>query len=570
MRASAPLLTTVNEMTDQRDPWWKKRTLRVCAIGLLALVLQLAFWWELYADRWLVALVVPSHWRFAWLFLFVGVSIAICEVAFYLYEERRRLLGTEPLCLYAPWFWVLTFGSWGRVVVFLGVTLAGVLATIVTWCTCLSDDVWSSQGVSEFLSGIDEFLGSDGDHLLGWCGIGVVIWVFFTGWCFWVAGDVLGGVGGGNIAKRSFFEEQNRNNRRTAVLIAFSAFLLIAIGGAIGVITQFWSGEFSDLDDIRDWLISPDQWDVERAAIGAGVFFAVWLVSFPILLRFGSGALLKFVRAEQPTQQERQRLENTVEEMKVAALVPGIQWSIIRSDVPNAFALGYKPGESHVVVTSGLLDTLNRDELQAVVAHELAHIRHRDTLFVTMALLTVYYLLFFTGLAVLLLVIAVMIALGAIMAAGAFMMKQDDSKEESSGAPLIGLLIAGAGLVVAAVLFVYSVLNLAILIIGLIGVKFTSSGISQRREFSADAAAVELTRQAGPLASALEKISAAHQDAPARLAFFTPLYFSKPRCPKGAVEWLLAFLFQSHPKVDERIRRLRGMNPGTGQPSSIP
>ena len=95
---------------------------------------------------------------------------------------------------------------------------------------------------------------------------------------------------------------------------------------------------------------------------------------------------MELLAARQVTHAEAPQLYNIVEEMRIAAALPAMpKVYIIDAPVPNAFAVGLKPERACVAVTTGLLERLNRDELQGVIAHELGHISNRDTLFMTLA-----------------------------------------------------------------------------------------------------------------------------------------------------------------------------------------
>ncbi len=119
-----------------------------------------------------------------------------------------------------------------------------------------------------------------------------------------------------------------------------------------------------------------------------GIFFAIilWMILSTVSYFAGSKILLAVSGAKEVTKEVHPQLYNVVEEMKIAAGVPYFpKIYIIDDPSPNAFATGVKPENSAIAVTSGLLSTLNRYELQGVVAHEMSHIVNRDILLMTFA-----------------------------------------------------------------------------------------------------------------------------------------------------------------------------------------
>jgi heat shock protein HtpX len=266
---------------------------------------------------------------------------------------------------------------------------------------------------------------------------------------------------------------------------------------------------------------------------GLAVALGIWL--FLTILTFHSGdeVLLKVSRATEVGKDVHPRLFNIVEEMKIAAGLPGMpRVYIIDEPAPNAFAIGLKPEKSAVAVTAGLLERLNRDELQGVVAHEVSHILNRDSQLMTVA--------------------GVMLG-SIVLVSQAFLrswwMVPSGSRRyrksgPSGGGPQLQLVM-----VILAVVFA---------ILAPIFARLLYLGISRKREFLADATAARLTRYPEGLASALEKMSSVDIKLEAANQVTAPMYIIDPFARK------LSNLSSTHPPVEERIKILRFMTQGAG------
>jgi len=179
------------------------------------------------------------------------------------------------------------------------------------------------------------------------------------------------------------------------------------------------------------------------------------------------------------TDAERQ-LVNVVEEMAIAAGVPRPRIWIVPDDDPNAFATGHDPLDSHIAVTQGLLRICNRDELQAVIGHELGHVKNLDVrLMTTLAALVGAVLLVRDG-------------MGRMMGRGR--LGRDTGRRAKDAGPLVAILLA---------LWVIS------WIIAPLVTQLLALAVSRRREYLADDMSAQFTRNPLALASALEKIEGA-------------------------------------------------------------
>jgi heat shock protein HtpX len=248
--------------------------------------------------------------------------------------------------------------------------------------------------------------------------------------------------------------------------------------------------------------------------------------------RFGAERVLKATHAQEviePQSPEEQRFANIVEEMAIASGQPRPRMWIIPEDDPNAFATGKGPGTSHIAVTTGLLSRLDRDELQGVVAHEMAHIRNLDVRLMTL--------------------LAAMV--GVVAMISDFMSRGMRYGFRGRGGNKKGNPLA----IVVLVLWLISIV-LAPLITRLL-----SMAVSRKREYLADATGAQFTRNPEGLAQALEKIDAASSATKAITRGVGHMCIVDPGERRiSARPGLLGDIFASHPPLGERVKRLREMS----------
>jgi heat shock protein HtpX len=260
--------------------------------------------------------------------------------------------------------------------------------------------------------------------------------------------------------------------------------------------------------------------------IAAGIWFILSLLSY----FNGDSILLLSSGAKQVTHDIHPQLFNVVEEMKIAANFPVMpKIYIIPSPALNAFATGRSIEKCSIAVTAGLLSSLNRDELQGVIAHEMSHIINRDVLYLTIA-----------G-----------IMMGSIVLLGEVFLRSmwygGSSRRYRSGS-------GGSGQ--AQLIFLILAIVLAILAPILARIFYFS--LSRKREYLADASAVRLTRYPLGLASALERISGSYIELKSANSVTAPMYIDTPFKKKKAA----VGLFSTHPPIQERIRILKNMAHG--------
>ena len=233
---------------------------------------------------------------------------------------------------------------------------------------------------------------------------------------------------------------------------------------------------------------------------------------------FSDRIVLAMYGARPLSEENAPDLFRVVRELATAAQMPMPRVYLIPSDSPNAFATGRSPDHAAVAVTEGILRLLSLDELRGVLAHELSHVKNRDTLISAVA----------ATLAGVVLWVANMAKWAAIFGG----MRRDE-REGEGGA--LGLLL--------------------MIIVAPLAATLIQLAISRSREYQADATGARLSHAPGSLAAALEKIAVASGRIPL------------PAGPATAHLWIvnplrgnwLANLFSTHPPIDERIRRLRTM-----------
>jgi heat shock protein HtpX len=235
---------------------------------------------------------------------------------------------------------------------------------------------------------------------------------------------------------------------------------------------------------------------------------------------FSDKIALKLSHAQPVSESEYPELHNIVENLAITAGLPKPRVYIIPDQAPNAFATGRNKEHAAVAVTEGLLQQLDRSELEGVIAHELAHIGNRDILIST---------------------IAVVLA-GFVSIVADFFLRSSIHRNSDNNKGGGILVIVGVILMILAPLFA-TMIRLA---------------ISRKREFLADASGALLTRYPEGLAKALEKISSYDGSMEKASDATAHMYISNPfgaKAMKG-----LHGLFATHPPVDERIRALRDLS----------
>jgi heat shock protein HtpX len=253
-----------------------------------------------------------------------------------------------------------------------------------------------------------------------------------------------------------------------------------------------------------------------------GMMFAFF---FSLVLNFGSywfsdKIVLTMYRAQEVSEKDAPQLYNIVENLSSKAGLPMPRVYIMNNPTPNAFATGRNPEHSAVAVTSGIMNILNKDELEGVIAHELSHIKNRDILVSTIAATLVGTITF----------IARMAGWAAMFGGG----RSERDRDNVFG-------------------------DLALMILAPIAAVLIQMAISRSREYMADESGAQITGKPLGLANALNKLSQANQMLPMANAGTSSahMFIVNPLSGRSLMK-----LFSTHPPLEERIERLKEIAAG--------
>ncbi len=296
----------------------------------------------------------------------------------------------------------------------------------------------------------------------------------------------------------NLYAQSESNIRKTWAYLFFFALFVIGIG----------------------WIIS---YFMDSYAI---LFIAVFLAIFLNIFSYwhSDKIVLKISGAKPIEKRDHPELYRIVENLSITAGLPTPKICIIEESQPNAFATGRDPQHGVVAVTRGLLNKLEKVELEAVIAHELGHIGNRDVLLST----------------------AIVVLVGMIVIMTNFFFRISfwggGGNRDSGGLRLVMIAIA-----------------LMLAILAPLLAQIMKLAISRKREFLADSSGALLTRYPEGLARALEKIASDPSPMEKTNDATAHLYIANPLRGKERKAWLHK-LFMTHPPIEERITKLRGMN----------
>jgi heat shock protein HtpX len=300
------------------------------------------------------------------------------------------------------------------------------------------------------------------------------------------------------------YEQISANKRKTVLLIFLFVLLLTAVGVAV------------------DYFL--------KGGVVGFVIVAIIVTISSFVSYFNSDKVaLRMAHAIPADPVQYARYHNLVEGLCIASGLPKPRLYIVEDTAPNAFSTGRNPKHAAVAVTTGLLEKMNRVELEGVLAHELSHIRNYDVLVMTLAvtmvgiiaLISDYFLriMFWTG------------GRGG----------RDDNNNNPLG-------------------IVFAILGFVLLIFAPIIAALMQMAVSRKREYLADASGVQLTRYPPGLISALEKLKEDHTSTHFASKATAHLWIEEPldkESNKGDTKW--NHLFDTHPPIDDRIHALEQM-----------
>ncbi|WEV37078.1 zinc metalloprotease HtpX [Lactobacillus sp. ESL0677] len=296
------------------------------------------------------------------------------------------------------------------------------------------------------------------------------------------------------------FQQIARNKRKTGIIMVLFAVILALVGAGLGYI-------FGD---------SP--WGGMVIALVISVLYLF------LVMRDPANMVMSLNHASEIHEQDNPELWHVVQDMAMAGRVPMPRVFIINDPSPNAFATGRDPDHSAVAVTQGLLEMMNREELEGVLGHEISHIRNYDIRLSTVAAVLVGVISYLSGIA------------------SRYIWWFDDDrgsdKDDDNNLVIIFKIVA--------IVFV--------LILGPLCASLAQMALSRNREYLADASSVNLTRNPQGLISALEKIAGSKPMKKADPSS-AGMYIEDPLRKKHS----FTHLFDSHPPTEDRIKRLEKM-----------
>jgi len=301
------------------------------------------------------------------------------------------------------------------------------------------------------------------------------------------------------------WEQIRSNQTRSAVLVVWMGVLLLLLGYFLGM------------------------YFFDSGAGGLICALILWVIMSLVAYFQGDSILLAMSGARKISHDDHPRLFNIVEEMKVASgleTMPSIY--VVDDPALNAFATGRDPKKASVTITSGLLQKLNRDELQGVIGHEMAHIKNRDVLLMAMCSVLLGTI-----------VILAWYASRVLLFGGMGRTRRSSSSGGGGSGQVIIIIVA-----------------IALMILAPIMAQLVYFAISRRREYLADASSALYTRYPEGLASALEKLAASTEELKSANKATAPMFIVNPFRKQGMAA---SDLTSTHPPISERIHILRSM-----------
>lgn len=297
------------------------------------------------------------------------------------------------------------------------------------------------------------------------------------------------------------FDQIKSNKRRTIVLLIVFFTLLSVLGAAVGYL---WADSFIG---------------------GAIIALLIGLVYAAMMIFQSTNVVMSMNKAREVTEVEAPELYRIVEDMAMVAQIPMPRVFIIDDPALNAFATGSSPENAAVAATTGLLSVMNREELEAVMGHEVSHIRNYDIRISTIAVALASAVTMLSSMG------------NRMMWYGGRSRSRSRNDENSDGTEILILL--------------FSILAIAL---APLAATLVQLAISRQREYLADASSVELTRNPYGMIKALQKLDQSAPMSQTVDSASAALYINDPRKKKS-----MRSLFYTHPPIADRIARLEKM-----------
>jgi heat shock protein HtpX len=310
------------------------------------------------------------------------------------------------------------------------------------------------------------------------------------------------------VARQTFHQQIRQNKLRSILLVAIVVAVLAALSWFVG---------FYFVVDPVDAILFVPLGGIVAFVLSLGAYFG------------GDSMILSISRARQVDDSSEPQLMNVVRELSLAADIPEPRVYVMEDSALNAFATGRDPDHASVAVTRGLLDRLDREELQGVIGHELAHVANYDIRFSLMVGVMV------GSIALLADILARMTIWGSMGRGG-----------RRGGGNGAAALIMAVGLVVAVLAPLFA--------------RLVQMSVNRQREYLADATSVQITRNPYGLERALAKLAVDDEKLEAANRATQHLYFANP---VKKLDMSTNGLFSTHPAIIDRINRVRKLS---GQP----
>jgi heat shock protein HtpX len=306
------------------------------------------------------------------------------------------------------------------------------------------------------------------------------------------------------VGRTDFYSEIRRNKWRTFLILLSFVALIVLVGLAFDVL-------------------------IGHGVAGVIVALVIAIAMAFVSYYYSDRVALAAAHAKPADGPEYQRLHNIVEGLCIAAGLPKPKLYVVDDPAPNAFATGRNPKHSSLAVTTGLLQMMNRVELEGVIAHELSHVKNYDILAGTVAVIAVGA-----------------IALLADLGLRFWIFGGRSDRRDSNDAGGLGIVIA--------------LLAIALLVLAPLGAQLMQFSMNRKRELLADATGVQLTRYPPGLCSALKKLrddqAVVHSASRATAQLWIESPLDRREGEKGS--WLNR-AFDTHPPLEDRIRVLEAM-----------
>jgi len=299
---------------------------------------------------------------------------------------------------------------------------------------------------------------------------------------------------------RNVYEEVDRNKTKSVLVVVFFAVFVIAVTYLLGVTFGY------------------DRYSMVGLALvvsGFTSFFGYW---------YSDKVILSISGARVADSSEDRLFRSVAENLSIGEGIPVPKLYVIEDSAPNAFATGRDINNAVICVTTGLLEKLDRTELEGVVAHEMSHIKNYDTRLMS--------------------VVAVLVGMITLLADWLLRARFRSRSRDEQGGNLGAMLM---------------ILGIFLALLSPIIAQLIQLAISRRREFLADAESAKLTRQPSGLIRALKKISQDKEPLEAANKATAHLYIENPFKNKQKDLGSFAKLFNTHPPVEERIKALEEM-----------